>query len=416
MTMATQRRLVGENSQNIPGLWEQVEQREDWPQITNQKDTTTTEEVIEVIMQSRQQLEEKITNPIKIGWKKNRVYIIIGRLAEGREERAQLMETNEHARVARATTTIVAKPGGSKAWRIVQARRKRKREEHQDRVERERLLERDEETLLQATATPITANVDNEETEQINQRIKIIKFQCTIDHEEEYTQIAGAIDKIKRAPTYVTPYDFTTIYLIERDKIERAREKLREKHQENPERLKTSEKNDDRLRNNAPHIQRDMGHATKRAKFTDDGEDEDGFNSGVEGKSGESRKGYDRRITPTMIRNILDAANRTIQFTLKRQEYTSTSVPSDALVVNRNKLGKQTNIQQLGETSWAIDYHRGRTIEVFAVLRQRLLQQGQTSYFTYDFETSQNLFVSMGDRTITHTETTTTVEEKNSMK
>ena len=79
---------------------------------------------------------------------KNRVYITIGRLAEGREERAQpLMETNEHARVARATTTIVAKPGESKAWRIVQARRKRKREEHQDRVERERLLERDEETL-----------------------------------------------------------------------------------------------------------------------------------------------------------------------------------------------------------------------------------------------------------------------------
>jgi len=78
--------------------------------------------------------------------------IIIGRLAEGREERAQSpTETNEHARMSKATTTIVAKPGGSKAWGIIQTRRKRKREEHQDRVERERLLEGDEETLLQAT-------------------------------------------------------------------------------------------------------------------------------------------------------------------------------------------------------------------------------------------------------------------------
>lgn len=68
--------------------------------------------------------------------------IIIGRLAERREERAQpSTETNEHARMSRATTTIVAKPGRSKAWGIIQARKKRKREEHQDRVERERLLE-----------------------------------------------------------------------------------------------------------------------------------------------------------------------------------------------------------------------------------------------------------------------------------
>ncbi|KYM86192.1 hypothetical protein ALC53_04159 [Atta colombica] len=153
----------------------------------------------------------------------------------------------------------------------------------------------------------------------------------------------------------------------------RKSEKLREKHQENPERLRMSKKTTIDLEINAPHIQSSMGHATKRAKFTDDGEDEDGFNSGVAGnltgKSGGRREEYGRRITHD-DKKQLDAANRMIQFTLKRQEYTSTGIPSDALVVTRNKLGKQTNIRQI------------------------------TSYFTYDFEMSQNLFVSTGDRNV----------------
>jgi hypothetical protein len=38
------------------------------------------------------------------------------------------------------------------------------------------------------------------------------------------------------------------------------------------------------------------------------------------------------------------------------------------------------------------------TIEIFAVTRQRLLQQGLTNTTTYDFETSQNLYILLADR------------------
>jgi len=40
------------------------------------------------------------------------------------------------------------------------------------------------------------------------------------------------------------------------------------------------------------------------------------------------------------------------------------------------------------------------TVEVYAVTRQRLLQQGSTNTITYDFETSEHLYVLEADRVI----------------
>jgi len=224
---------------------------------------------------------------------------------------------------------------------------------------------RDKETIeklpvYMTTATPITANVDNKDTEQINQRIKIIKFQCTIELPRGRVHANSGSDRQNKKSIDIRHTVRLHGNLSHRTRQNRKSErKIKRETPRESRKIENEQKNDARLGNNAPHIQSSIGHATKRAKFTDNGED--GFNSGVGGnltrKSGESREGYDRRIMPMTIRNIFDTANRMIQFTLKRQEYTSlnfvqtdnnTGIPSDALVVTRNKLGKQTNIRQIG--------------------------------------------------------------------
>lgn len=113
-----------------------------------------------------------------------------------------------------------------------------------------------------------------------------------------------------------------------------------------------------------------------------------------------------------ITRNIWNQRGEKIHFTLKRQEYTPLEFVSNTKPVILayqimdwwmpiNESQNKKNYNKLTEMSWGVEYHKGKiTIEVYAVLRQRLLQQGQTSYFTYDFETSQNLFVSTNRRGI----------------
>lgn len=110
-------------------------------------------------------------------------------------------------------------------------------QKHRDKEAIERL------PIFMTTATPITANIDNKETEQINQRIKIIQFQCTIEHRrEEYTRVSYSINTIPKAPRYITSNDFKILYLIYYKEIQKIQQQLRNEHQMNPERLNTDEK------------------------------------------------------------------------------------------------------------------------------------------------------------------------------
>lgn len=107
-------------------------------------------------------------------------------------------------------------------------------QKHRDKEAIERL------PIYMTTATPITANIDNRETEQINQRIKIIKFQCTINHRrDEYTKVGYNVESIAKAPTFITPYDFNALYLINYKEICDYKINLFKEHQINPERLQT---------------------------------------------------------------------------------------------------------------------------------------------------------------------------------
>ncbi|EGI69346.1 Non-capsid protein NS-1 [Acromyrmex echinatior] len=141
--------ILGVLENNWTPAWTWIETAsEKYPHPPINIKTITTTEVIEAITQSRQQLESRMEQHVQIGWKKNRVYIILGHLAEGRQERTLPPESeSEEARVSRAAP---AKPSGSKAWATIIARRKRK----QKQTETE-LLEGDEEILLAATEPTI---------------------------------------------------------------------------------------------------------------------------------------------------------------------------------------------------------------------------------------------------------------------
>lgn len=53
----------------------------------------------------------------------------------------------------------------------------------------------------------------------------------------------------------------------------------------------------------------------------------------------------------------------------------------------------------LNNVCWGVTWMEGEiTTEVYTVTRERLIQQGSTNYKTYDFETSQNLFMGLVDR------------------
>jgi hypothetical protein len=117
------------------------------------------------------------------------------------------------------------------------------------------------------------------------------------------------------------------------------------------------------------------------------------------------------------IRNIFNKGGQVIKHTIKWQKYLDydftsnqnmfvipyqclsfwtagrsqpTSGSNNNIKTTNGLLAISTGITQLQSTL---------TVEVFAVPRQRLLQQGTTNTTTYEFETSQNLFVVLADRT-----------------
>lgn len=147
--------------------------------------------------------------------------------------------------------------------------------------------------------------------------------------------------------------------------------------------------------------------------------EEDATNTGVAASSdmaasvggGGSKEGYGEYIFPMYTRNIFNKGNLKYDFTVKRQEYTTLNFTDNVRPIilpyqvlhwyfgDKKALENVKTYNRLCDISWGCTFHGARiAIEVYAVTRERLLQGGATNYKTYDFETSQNLFLSTNAR------------------
>lgn len=110
------------------------------------------------------------------------------------------------------------------------------------------------------------------------------------------------------------------------------------------------------------------------------------------------------------IHNIFNQGQLKYDFTVKRQEYQQLRFTdnSNPIVLAYQALHwwfptslsqNRANFDGLAGISWGMEVHKGEIeIEVYGVTRERLLEGGSTNYKTYDFETSQNLFLTTFDR------------------
>ncbi|EGI68937.1 hypothetical protein G5I_02320 [Acromyrmex echinatior] len=377
---------LGVLKNNWTSAWTWIETTsEKYPHPPINIKTITTTEVIEAITQFRQQLENRMEQHVQIGWKKNRVYIIMGHLAEDRQERALPPKSkNEEARVSRAAP---AKPSGSKAWATIVARRKRK----QKQTEME-LLEGDEEILL-ATTEPITGRASStkkirtEKGESTEKEDNPILNTSTTEHtgtsSSEHQRTTTSSDKEDISlSTCVGTFNYSGTKI-------------------GPE-LKDF---DEAINELSVHRPKEDGNYEECIQYIEQRRDERTIRIGTE-----KRKNVVEAITNLIEENEIWTYvewELKINYDTKEEllkefglQTDTSSVPSDWWLPIQTSQNRRT-FDKLCETAWGIDYNEEKiTIEVFAVLRQRLLQQGQTSYFTFDFETSQNLFVSTGDRNV----------------
>jgi hypothetical protein len=139
-------------------------------------------------------------------------------------------------------------------------------------------------------------------------------------------------------------------------------------------------------------------------------------NGGYSNRNTGIKEGYGN-VGPMTIRNIFNKGGQIIKHTIKWQKYldydfTSNQnmfiIPYQCLAFwtagwSQPGSGTNNNIKTanglLAISTGITPLQSTLTVEVFAVTRQRLLQQGTTNTTTYDFETSQNLFVVLADRT-----------------
>lgn len=140
-----------------------------------------------------------------------------------------------------------------------------------------------------------------------------------------------------------------------------------------------------------------------------DEDGDDGNSRGNGGGSG-SREGYGRGIKPMTIHNIYNKGEQMVRFQVKRQEYVKYTFTENInpTILAYQALGWWFPIVQsqnrevydgLCDISWGQLFDMGEIeIEVYGVTRERLLEGGSTNYKTYDFETSQNLFLTTLDR------------------
>lgn len=124
---------------------------------------------------------------------------------------------------------------------------------HKDKEAIERL------PIFITTASPIQANVDTREGEQLCQRIKIFKFKATISHRSEaYTLTHASGGTIPKAPGYIKPGDFGALFVLKYKEI-RARQRSDEASlQLNPQRLKVSVSTAEELEKWSEIWQRDL--------------------------------------------------------------------------------------------------------------------------------------------------------------
>ncbi|AYH52680.1 VP protein [Aedes albopictus densovirus] len=153
------------------------------------------------------------------------------------------------------------------------------------------------------------------------------------------------------------------------------------------------------------------GRGTKRKREADEGSGQ-----GVgKGNSNAVKEGYGPNITEMVPRNIFNKGNHTIYHVVKTQKYLDFNY-----VTNQNpyiipyqtagfwgSMWDQTDIENnqsinimraLNAVALGVTWIKGEiTFEVYSVTRQRLLT-GTTNQTTWDFETSQNMFIADADR------------------
>jgi len=117
-------------------------------------------------------------------------------------------------------------------------------------------------------------------------------------------------------------------------------------------------------------------------------------------------------IWPMTVRNIFNMGGQLVPFTIKWQKYLDVDFTSNQnpYIPPYQTLGFWTalwdstsrnleNAAAILNISTGLTFlHSELTLEVYAITRLRLLQQGTTNVTTYNFETSENLYILLADR------------------
>ncbi|ADV74759.1 capsid protein [Mosquito densovirus BR/07] len=141
-----------------------------------------------------------------------------------------------------------------------------------------------------------------------------------------------------------------------------------------------------------------------------------GSGAGIgKGTSNYVKEGYGPNMSEMIPRNIMNKGNHTVYHVVKQQKYLDFNYVSNQnpYIIPYQTAGfwasmwDQTDIESnntinimkaLNSVSVGVTWIKGEiTFEVYAVTRQRLLT-GTTNQTTWDFETSQNMFIADADR------------------
>ncbi|QZA76130.1 capsid protein [Aedes aegypti densovirus] len=141
-----------------------------------------------------------------------------------------------------------------------------------------------------------------------------------------------------------------------------------------------------------------------------------GSGAGIgKGTSNYVKEGYGPNMSEMIPRNIMNKGNHTVYHVVKQQKYLDFNYVSNqnpyiipyqtagfwASMWDQTDIGSNNTInimKALNNVSVGVTWIKGEiTFEVYAVTRQRLLT-GTTNQTTWDFETSQNMFIADADR------------------
>lgn len=142
----------------------------------------------------------------------------------------------------------------------------------------------------------------------------------------------------------------------------------------------------------------------------------EGSGAGIgKGNSNSVKEGYGPNMTEMIPRNIMNKGNHTVLHTVKQQKYLDFNFVSNqnpyiipyqtagfwASMWDQGEIESNNTInimKALNKVALGVTWIKGEiTFEVYSVTRQRLLT-GTTNQTTWDFETSQNMFIADADR------------------